>query len=149
MCPTYPSLDCFVAPYVSGTGNAFEDKVDIRVTTELTMNLITGRATSVTESWDLEGCDAAAATFVNATRVAAALPKNLADAAGKVGDELQGLIGGDGEDEMGKDIQADPNDPMKFFQNTNTPQDDYLQLALFASALYLVFRLFQETQTLH
>ena len=35
-------------------------KVDVRVTTELTLNIITGRAMSVVESWDVSGCDAGA-----------------------------------------------------------------------------------------
>lgn len=46
-------------------------------------------------------------------------------------------------------LSVDPNDPMKFFQNANTPQDDYLQLALFAAAIYLVVRLLQATQGLN
>ena len=49
----------------------------------------------------------------------------------------------------GRDIQVDPNDPMKFFQDANTPQDDYLQVALFLSAIYLIVRLLQATETLH
>lgn len=121
-------------------------KVDIRVTADLTLNLITGRATSVVETWDVSGCDAGAATFIKITRAAVATPRNIADAAGRLRDGLLKAIGGGGDGDAaagGRDIQADPNDPMKFFQNANTPQDDYLQLALFVSAIYLVVRLVQ------
>ena len=123
-------------------------RVDVRVVTELTMNLITGRATEVVETWNLEGCDASAGAFVSSSRTAAAAPKNLADAADKLGKDLRNMLGSL-EEGGNDDIQVDPNDPMKFFQNANTPQDDYLQIALFASVIYLIFQLLSATQTLN
>ena len=47
-----------------------------------------------------------------------------------------------------KDVQVDPNYPMKFFTENNTPQDDYLQIALFIAAIYLVVKLLEAAQTI-
>ena len=46
------------------------------------------------------------------------------------------------------EVFADPNDPMKFFTETNKPSDDYLNYALFVAALWLVYEGLKATQTL-
>ena len=48
-----------------------------------------------------------------------------------------------------EDVQVDPNDPMKFFTESNKPEDDYLQYALFVAALWLVYEGLKATATLH
>ena len=78
-----------------------------------------------------------------------AAPKNVAGAVADAAKFLQILI-----DEMvdfGKkdeEVFVDPNDPMKFFTESNKPEDDYLTYALFVAALWLVFEGLKATQTL-
>jgi hypothetical protein len=43
---------------------------------------------------------------MSTTRAAAALPKNLADAAGNVGKSMQEMLGSNDDDGVGRDIQA-------------------------------------------
>ena len=121
--------------------------LDVEVTTNLRLNLITGRATEVTEVWDTSASDAGAAAVLASSRKASALPKNIADAAAKLGRSISDQFGSGDGDEM-KDVQVDPNDPMKFFTENNTPQDDYLQIALFIAAIYLVVKLLEAAQTI-
>jgi hypothetical protein len=121
--------------------------LDVEVTTKLRLNLITGRATEVTEVWDASASDAGAAAVLASSRKASALPKNIADAAAKLGRSISDQFGSGDGDEM-KDVQVDPNDPMKFFTENNTPQDDYLQIALFIAAIYLVVKLLEAAQTI-
>jgi hypothetical protein len=47
-----------------------------------------------------------------------------------------------------EEVFVDPNDPMKFFTESNKPEDDYLTYALFVAALWLVFEGLKATQTL-
>ncbi len=121
--------------------------LDVEVTTTLRLNLITGRATEVTERWDPAGSDAGAAAVLASSRKATALPKNIADAAAKLGKSIEETLGSGDDNEM-KDVYVDPNDPMKFFTNNNTPQDDYLQIALFLAAIYLVVKLLEASQSI-
>jgi len=122
-------------------------ELDVEVTTTLRLNLITGRATEVTERWDPAGSDAGAAAVLASSRKATALPKNIADAAARLGKSIEEKFGSGDDDQM-KDVYADPNDPMKFFTNNNTPQDDYLQIALFLAAIYLVVKLLEAAQSI-
>ena len=46
------------------------------------------------------------------------------------------------DDEEG-DYYADPNDPMKFFQQEDTSKTDLLQMALAASVIFLVTKVFE------
>ena len=123
-------------------------KLDVAVTTELVMNLITGRATKCTETWDASASDASAATFLKSTRAATAIPKNVADAARRAAKNLEGKLGS-AEDAGAEDVYVDPNDPMKFFTNSNKPEDDYLQYALIVAAVWLVYEGVKATATLN
>jgi hypothetical protein len=64
----------------------------------------------------------------------------------KMADMLK--LGDEGAGGM-EDVQVDPNDPMKFFTESNKPEDDYLQYALFVAALWLVYEGLKATATLH
>ena len=59
---------------------------------------------------------------------------------------VAGSLGLGGEE---REVQVDPNDPMKFFTESNKPEDDYLNYALFVAAMWLVFEGLKATQTLH
>jgi len=127
--------------------------LDVKVTAMIQLNLITGRAVSHTEEWDMSLCDSNAATFLNFTRVASAVPKNLADAASKASKDIQDKLGKltqGGGPKVGNnnDIYMDPNDPMKFFQDANGPKDDILQIALLLAAIYLVVKLLESVERL-
>ena len=123
-------------------------KLDVAVSTELVMNLITGRATRCKETWDASASDAGAASFLKSTRAATAIPKNVADAARRAAKDL-GEKFGSADDAGAEDVYVDPNDPMKFFTNNNKPEDDYLQYALFVAALWLVYEGLKATVTLN
>ena len=118
--------------------------------TALELNLITGRAVRCEETWDASESDAAAASFLSSSRAAYATPMNVKDAAddamAKMADMLK--LGDEGAGGM-EDVQVDPNDPMKFFTESNKPEDDYLQYALFVAALWLVYEGLKATATLH
>ena len=130
-------------------GDAPGGSVDVFVTTTLTMNLITGRVVKQEEKWDFSRCGGSAGTFLQTARAAAAAPKNVAGAVADAAKFFDHLI-----DEMvdfGKkdeEVFVDPNDPMKFFTESNKPEDDYLTYALFVAALWLVFEGLKVTQTL-
>lgn len=123
-------------------------KLDVAVSTELVMNLITGRATRCKETWDASASDAGAASFLKSTRAATAIPKNVADAARRAAKDL-GEKFGSADDAGAEDVFVDPNDPMKFFTNNNKPEDDYLQYALLVAALWLVYEGLKATATLN
>jgi hypothetical protein len=130
-------------------GDAPGGTCDVSVKTTLTMNLITGRVVRHDEQWDFSECGGSAGAFLQAARAAAAAPKNVADAAKKAADGLDDLAKSLDVGKKEEEVFVDPNDPMKFFTESNKPEDDYLNYALFVAALWLVFEGLKATQTLH
>ena len=130
-------------------GDAPGGAVDVSVRATLTMNLITGRVVKQEERWDFSKCGGSAGTFLRAARLAAAAPKNAADAAAAAARRLDDLLASVNLGKEDEEVFVDPNDPMKFFTESNKPEDDYLNYALFVAALWLVFEGLKATQTLH
>ena len=130
-------------------GDAPGGAVDVSVRTTLTMNLITGRVVKHEERWDFSKCGGSAGAFLRTARVAAAAPKNAADAAAKAARSIDDLVASVDLGKEDEEVFVDPNDPMKFFTESNKPEDDYLNYALFVAALWLVFEGLKATQTLH
>ena len=130
-------------------GDAPGGVCDVSVRTTLTMNLITGRVVKHDEQWDFSKCGGSAGAFLKTARAAAAAPKNVADAAKKAADGLDDLAKSLDVGKKEEEVFVDPNDPMKFFTESNKPEDDYLNYALFVAALWLVFEGLKATQTLH
>jgi len=130
-------------------GDAPGGSVDVFVTTTLTMNLITGRVVRQEERWDFSRCGGSAGTFLRTARAAAAAPKNVAGAVADAAKSLDDLIGSVDFGKKDEEVFVDPNDPMKFFTESNKPEDDYLNYALFVAAMWLVFEGLKATQTLH
>jgi len=129
-----------------GTGPT-GSSVEINVVATLRMNLITGRVIAHTEVWDFGKVDGIAGALLQTQRNAFAAPKNLSDGVSEIAKSIEDAIGSvDLSDD--DEVFADPNDPMKFFTETNKPSDDYLNYALFVAALWLVYEGLKATQTL-
>ena len=128
-------------------GDAPGGKADVNVVSTLTMNLITGRVVEHKESWNFDDCDSTAGSFLQTARTASATPKNIKDAANDAARKLNDAIASV-DVSNDEEVFVDPNDPMKFFTESNKPQDDYLNYALFVAALWLVFEGLKATQTL-
>lgn len=129
------------------SGQLSNFKVDIPITSVFQLNLVTGRVTGHTESWDLSGLPPPAASAVMGSRViwsAKAAGKQASEAiSSKVAESLQSLTSMD-EDEY----YMNPNDPTRFFQKQDNTMNDAIMLALGVAALYLVFKVFEQIETL-
>eukprot|EP00798_Chlamydomonas_sp_ICE-L_P023997 gene23998-9569_t len=120
---------------------------DIRFVTIITMNLLTGRITSLSEKWDLSKCNAASALKLTGSRVTYSAKKaseDVGDGIKKIGESIDESLS---SFEENGDSSQNPNDPMKFFQPEN-PNGDYINFALVVAVMYLVFKGFEQTATL-
>uniref|UniRef100_A0A383VL89 Uncharacterized protein n=1 Tax=Tetradesmus obliquus TaxID=3088 RepID=A0A383VL89_TETOB len=121
--------------------------VAIPITSVFELNLVTGRVTSHTESWDLSGLATPAAAAAMGSRViwsAKAASKAASDnISSKVNESLSSLTSMD-EDEY----YMNPNDPTRFFQKNDNGMNDVIMLGLGVSALYLVFKVFEQLETM-
>ena len=108
--------------------------IDVDMTTRISMNLLTGQIEQHTDSWDLKRCNPAAAASFTAANLAYQVKAGSAAAVTTTNNILDSLTSID-EDE-GQITQADPNDPMKFFQQKDTFKEDAL---FFVGALMLFY----------
>ncbi|PSC69156.1 hypothetical protein C2E20_7333 [Micractinium conductrix] len=106
--------------------------VDVEGTTEVAMNLLTGRIERHSERWDLRLCSPPAAAAWTVTRALWAAKQASTDAGAAANQVLNTLTSVDDEDTM---TQADPNDPMKFFQQKDSSKQD----TVFFVAIVLLF----------
>ena len=121
-------------------------RVGVDVEATYKMNLITGRVLEHRERWVVNPSrtEAQAGPLLESTRKAHALPLNAIE----MGDGIQKQIKeftksfSQGDEDQG-DYYADPNDPMKFFQQEDTSKTDLLQMALAASVIFLVTKVFE------
>lgn len=109
-------------------------KVDVLMSTQVTMNLLTGQIEKHFESWKLNKCSPPAAIAWNLARISWAARTGSADAARATNSVLESLTSMDDEDNTYQTM-ANPNDPMKFFQQKDQFKDD----ATFFIGLLLVF----------
>lgn len=122
-------------------------RVGVDVTTTFKMNLITGRVMEHRETWKVNAArtEAQAGALLESTRKAHALPLNmmeLADKASKSINEISKSFASQDDGDR-SNIYADPNDPMKFFQQEDTSKTDLLQFALAASVIFLCTKVFE------
>jgi hypothetical protein len=111
--------------------------LDVAGTTEIALNLLTGRIEKHKESWDLSKCSPPAAAAWNASRALWAAKRASADAGKRANEVLDTLTSIDDEDSF---QQPNPNDPMKFFQQKDTFKQDAL---LLGGVLLLLYTLAQ------
>lgn len=122
-------------------------RVGVDVEATYKMNLITGRVLEHRERWNVNPSrtEAQAGALLESTRKAHALPLNAME----MGDGIQKQIKeftksfSQGDENGGADYYVDPNDPMKFFQQEDTSKTDLLQMALAASVIFLVTKVFE------
>eukprot|EP00775_Hariotina_reticulata_P008669 gene8668-8850_t len=121
--------------------------VVIPMTSVFELNLLTGRVLSHRESWDLSGLSPPAAAAVLGSRMlwsAKAASKDASnDLGNKVTQSLNSLASTD-EDEY----YMNPNDPTKFFQKQDSTMNDAFMIATGVAALYLVYKVFEQLETL-
>lgn len=118
------------------TGKLGPLPIDVAGTTEIAMNLLTGRIERHSEKWDLRACSPPAAAAWNAARLAWAAKQASTDASTAAGQVLDSLASVDEDSYQ----QPNPNDPMKFFQQKDTFKQDAI---LFVGVLLLFYALVQ------
>ncbi|EFN57299.1 hypothetical protein CHLNCDRAFT_143902 [Chlorella variabilis] len=111
--------------------------IDVAGTTEIEMNLLTGRIERHREKWDLAACSPPAAAAWNASRALWAAKQASGDAQRAAGRALDTLTSVDDEDQYS---QPNPNDPGRFFQQGDTFKQD---AALFVGVVMLFWGLVQ------
>lgn len=117
--------------------------VDVDMTTRVNMNLLTGQVEEHTDSWDLRRCNAAAAaafTFANLAYQMKAGSAAAVDTTNSILDSISSM-----DDNDGQFTQANPNDPMKFFQQKDTFKDDAI---FFIGGVMLVYFMAQAWGTI-
>lgn len=112
-------------------------QVDVDMTTEVTLNLLTGQIEKRQDSWSVTRCS----TLGKAAWVAALLTwalssssRNARDATSSALESLTTSM--DLDDNVYH--QADPTDPTKFFQQRDSFKDDAISLIAFLLVLYII-----------
>ncbi|KAL4855987.1 hypothetical protein ACK3TF_003434 [Chlorella vulgaris] len=116
--------------------------IDVAGTTEISMNLLTGRIERHQERWDLSACSPPAAVAWTAARALWSAKQGSMDA-GQAANKLLDTLSMDGDD--GPMQQENPNDPSRFFQQKDTFKQD---AALFVGVVALFWALTQAWATL-
>ncbi|GLC37201.1 hypothetical protein PLESTB_000990900 [Pleodorina starrii] len=118
--------------------------LDVALTTTCEHNLVTGRITSLRESWDLSRCSPPAALLATFNRYSWSARQAVADARDGLGKAAQQL-GGDGGSSSNM-----PADPTRFYQGSDSgPNQDVIAVGFLIALLYLAFKLFGALETLH
>lgn len=130
------------------TGQLGPLPVDVAGTSEVTMNLLTGRIERHIERWDLSACSPPAAAMWTARRALWSVKQASTDAGQGVDRVLDSLTS---MDDDGPVQQENPNDPTKFFQQKDNSKQDMLQyvavLALFYALVQAWLTLFAPTSS--
>ncbi|KAJ7978273.1 hypothetical protein O6P43_007767 [Quillaja saponaria] len=116
--------------------------VILRVTSQFTLNQISGQVIEHEEFWDLSASSAISQTFFwTSRRLFATIEsgKDFTDIAKNLNDHFS-------TEKENLEIYPDPSgDPTKFFQRDESFQRDVYQIALFLAILYFVVQFLRET----
>ena len=120
-------------------------RVGVDVEATYKMNLISGRVLEHRERWvvDPSRTEAQAGPLHESARKAHALPLNAIEMGDGIQKQIKEFTKSLSQDDEEGDYYADPNDPMKFFQQEDTSKTDLLQMALAASVIFLVTKVFE------
>lgn len=118
------------------TGTLGPFPIDVDMTSTITMNLLTGQIEKHVDSWSLRRCSPPAAMAWTAARWAWALSAGGADAAKTTNTFLDSLTSMDESDDTF--TQANPNDPMRFFQQKDSFKEDATAFVGFLLVMYIV-----------
>ncbi len=140
MVDAAPSRQAIIEYTVEGKLNPDKDSgtaVTVDMKTALTLNLLTGQVEIREDSWSVRSLMSKPAW--NATRLAWAGVQKSREAR-KKGSELieksvSSVLGSLDEEDS---FQADPNDPMKFFQQNDGFKQDAVSFSIFLLVLYIV-----------
>lgn len=115
-------------------------KVEVDMSTTVTLNLLTGQIESREDSWKVRSIVGALAW--NAARFAWGSLVKSREARKKSSDFIEKSVSSvlgslDDADDM-SNFQADPRDPMKFFQQNDSFKDDAIAFILFVLVLYII-----------
>ncbi|GIL76940.1 hypothetical protein Vretifemale_6486 [Volvox reticuliferus] len=120
-------------------------QLDVGFTTTCEHNLLTGRITSLRESWDLSRCSPPAAFLATLNRYSWSAKQAVTDARDGIDKALQKL-GSSGGDSTGTNM---PSDPTRFYQQGDSGNNqDVIAIGFLIALLYLAFKLFGALETL-
>jgi len=129
-------------------GSIGSSPVDMRFTTTVTLNLLTGRIEGHKESWDLSRMPPPTSAKVTANRVAWSLQqraKDMQEGLGKATESISNSMDGGGDASTGN-----PNgalDPTRFYQGGGGGgNNDIFSLGLAVAMLYLAFKFFEQME---
>ncbi|KAI8465799.1 MAG: hypothetical protein J3K34DRAFT_461205 [Monoraphidium minutum] len=112
--------------------------VQVPCKTVLEMNLLTGRVTSLKESWDTGAVGAPAAAALMASRAAWAAQQASRDAQEGLNKTLDSISSMASTDE--DTIYRDPTDPTRFFRQEDSTMQDAVSLGLLLAVLYVAYK---------
>lgn len=122
----------------SVTGQVAVFPVTLAARTVLEMNLLTGRVTSLKESWDLSGLPAPASAALIAARMSWSAQQTSRDAQEgltKTLDSISSLASADDDQ-----VYRDPTDPTKFFRQEDSTNQDILTFMTLLAILYAAYK---------
>lgn len=112
-------------------------RVDVDMTTEVTLNLLTGQIEKRQDSWSVARCSTLGKAAWVAALVTWALSSSSRDARDATSSALESLTTSmDLDDNVYQ--QSDPTDPTKFFQQRDSFKDDAISLIAFLLVLYII-----------
>lgn len=112
--------------------------VDVDMTTDIDMNLLTGQIEKRVDSWSLPRCSPISKLAWLAWRAWWSVQGAAKDATKATSSVLDSLTSMDEGDEGDIYTQADPRDPMKFFQQRDSFKDDATSLIAFLLVVYII-----------
>ncbi|XP_058737475.1 uncharacterized protein LOC131609705 isoform X2 [Vicia villosa] len=114
----------------------------LKVTSQFTLNQISGQVIEHEELWDLSASSATAQAFFWTSRVLYTTVESIKDLA----DSAKNLSANFSSKNENMDIYPDPSgDPTKFFQKDDSFQQDIYQIALLLAVIYFVVQVLRIT----
>jgi len=117
-------------------GDTPAGSLDMDFTETYKLNVISGRVVEHEVTWESGRTSPAAAAFFAASRAAYSSGQGLEDTQESVNSTLDELFA-----PPNKDIQGDPADPMKFFQQEDSTMNDMFIFAAGATMIYAVVQI--------
>ena len=114
-------------------------QVDVDMTTNIEMNLLTGQIEKHTDEWDLQRCSPPAAAAFTLALLAFRVSSGSAAVVETTNSVLDSIASFD-DDDGGQISAPNPNDPMKFFQQKDSFKEDAI---FYVGVLMLAYFMWQ------
>lgn len=123
-------------------GSVMAAQVDIDFQSDFTLDLITGRVTSMEERWSLDNCSASGKAFFNITRAAWSARQGVEDLKSGAGNLLNRVRGDqdDGSSQGASMSQGGAMDPTKFTQENDPTFQDGLTIITLLAIFYAMYK---------